>query len=90
MEAWNRNKYLNLENEKYVICICECTGFKIGRKYKIIYQGRNHHQQTPWLIVIENEYGGQEIFNIHSPFGNNFCTLKYLRNKKLKKIKSNE
>lgn len=85
METWNRNQYSGLETAEFVVCLESPYGgrhdFTVGEKYKITYRGNG-----PWEIGIENNYGGQECFNIHSPFGDNFCTLKYLRKKKLEKI----
>lgn len=84
MQPWNRNQYLGLETAEYVICLEPpnwTDAFIIGNRYKI-----NYHGNGPWEIGIENEFGGQEVFNIHSPFGDNFCTLKYLRKKKLESL----
>lgn len=81
-----RNKYRGLNETNYVICLTKPKpyggeAFTINKKYKII------NKINSFQIKIENDYGGNELFNIHSPFGDNFCTLKYLRNKKLKKNK---
>ena len=81
-----RNRYSGLVNANFVICLKKPylgqntrKYFIVGNRYKINYRGNNS-----WEIGIENEFGGQEIFNIHSSFGDNFCTLKYLRKKNLK------
>jgi len=92
-----RNKYKNVGN--FVICLKvppisytemfniatkthqECGAFFTpGKKYKVIYFGPNCQ------IVIRNNYDADEIFNIHSPYGNCFCSLTYLRKKKLEVI----
>jgi len=84
MQPCNRNRYNGLENTEFVFCIEEPDSsgdFTVGKKYKINFRGN-----VPWEIGIENNYGGQEIFNVHSTYGDNFCTLKYLRKKKLETL----
>lgn len=81
MQPWNRNQYVGLETVEFVFCIeyPDSSGaFTVGKKYRINYFGN-----FPWEICIKNNYGGQEIFNIHSHYGDSFCTLKYLRKKKI-------
>lgn len=81
-----RNQYKNLG--KFVFCLNtpkfgDPDTFTLGKKYKII---DNYSKKIP-IIIIENNYGGKEIFNIHSPFGDCFCSLTYLRKKKLEQLK---
>jgi hypothetical protein len=76
-----RNKYKHLG--EHVICITPPIGyskfFTIGKKYKVI-------RYTYTQISIATDLKNTETFNIHSWFGDSFCSLYYSRRKKLKKL----
>lgn len=86
MESWNRNKYDGVINADFLICLDShgiSDEYTTNVKYDIVYINDKIH--TEISIICDN--GSVDRFNIHSPFGDRFCTLKYLRKKKLKRIK---
>jgi hypothetical protein len=77
-----RNQYQHLDVNKFVICLSLPflyeKEFTVGNKYKILNYNYNY-------LTIESDIG-QQTFNIHSPFGDSFCTIQYLRKKKLNQL----
>lgn len=84
MRDWNISKYEKLGD--FVICLStpnSSGAYTVGVRYNITYRGDNHLE-----LGIDNNYDGQDFFNIHSPFGDNFCSLSYYRKIKLKNLQN--
>jgi len=75
-----RNKYKNLSN--YLICLSLPIGainsFTVGEKYKI------KSINGVYIKIVGNSE--DEMFNLHSTFGDCFCSVSYLRKKKLNSL----
>lgn len=74
-----RNQYKNLENSTYLVCLMiplvtnpQDCAFTPMKRWVDILNDFNHHVD----------------FNVHSPFGDYFCTETYLRKQKLEKLKN--